>query len=109
EYPEQLQKRDAAKALISQLEKQLRAVANDVRRRVEDQQLRGMAARPKLAVLGEIPEAWVAMEGELSEEAIGERMVERERGRGGGGGVSSWGGWGGGRSGGWWGGSGGWG
>jgi ubiquitin-protein ligase len=78
EYPDQLHKRDAARALIEQLQKHARAVAADVRKRISDPQLKGFADRPALAILGPIPQTWVELEAEIGDAAINEKLAELE-------------------------------
>jgi len=79
EYPDQLHKRDQAKALIGQLQKHARAVAADVRRRIDDPQLKGLAKRPALSVLGPLPQAWIDLQDEIGDAAIEEKLAELEK------------------------------
>src|SRR6266850_5765510 len=78
EYPDQLHKRDEAKALIEQLKKHASVVAADVRRRIDDPQLKGFGDRPALAILGPIPRAWIDLEEEVSDKAIAAKLAELE-------------------------------
>jgi len=78
EYPDQLHKRDAARALIEQLQKHARIVAGDVSKRIDDPQLKGSADRPALAILVPLPRAWVELEGEISDAAIAQKLAELE-------------------------------
>jgi hypothetical protein len=78
EYPEQLRKRDDSKALINELQQHAKAVAREVQRRVDNAELRGFADRPALAILGPIPQAWVELEGEISDAALDAKLAELE-------------------------------
>ncbi|HEV8378513.1 MAG TPA: hypothetical protein VGP99_06650, partial [Tepidisphaeraceae bacterium] len=78
EYPEQLHKRDQAKALIEQLQKHAKAVAADVRKRIDDPQLKGFADRPALAILAPLPQTWVDLQDEIGDEAIAAKLAELE-------------------------------
>jgi ubiquitin-protein ligase len=78
EYPDQLHRRDAARALIEQLQKHAKGVAADVRKRMADPQLKGFAQRPALTVLRPIPQAWVELEGEIGDGAIEAKLAELE-------------------------------
>ncbi len=78
EYPDQLHKRDEAKALIEQLQRHAKGVAADVRRRVDNPELKGFGDRPALAILGPIPQAWVELEAEVGDKAIDAKLAELE-------------------------------
>ena len=73
-----MHKRDQAKALIEQLQKHARAVAADVRRRIDDPQMKGSAQRPRLSILGPLPQAWIDLEEEIGDRAIAAKLGELE-------------------------------
>lgn len=78
EYAEQVEKRDGAMAEMEGISRRLEEAAAQVKRRVNNPELLGLGDLPYLKLIGNIPKEWQGMVEELSDGAIGKRLVELE-------------------------------
>ena len=78
EYAEQLQGQDDARAAIEHFQRLLAAAADDVRRRMNDGSLRGVAGLPRLQSLTIIPGEWEALAQMSLDDELTRRLTRLE-------------------------------
>ena len=78
EYADQLRRRDDAHAAIEHFQRLLTAAADDVRRRVNDSPLRGVAGLPRLHILTIIPTEWESLAQMGADDELTRRLTALE-------------------------------
>ena len=78
EYPQQLQRRQLAQQRITRLKALVNQAVKDVQSRTDDPRRRGFADWPALVMLGNVPESWRALAGQMSDSAMARRLSDLE-------------------------------
>lgn len=78
EYPEQLQRRDEAQQAIDRDQRLLAIAAADVRRRINDNSLRGVGGLPRLHILTVIPAEWESLAERSTDDELTRRLTGLE-------------------------------
>lgn len=76
EYPDQLARRDGAKATLAAVAKRAQRAIDEIKARLHNPELRGAADFPALEVLGGLPEAWRKLVEPMSDDSIVRRLRE---------------------------------